>query len=82
MIEEVNSVKFIYKGKVEIDNVIQNKIQLYWQNIPKEFIHETKILVVSDGYNTMLASAKALADGVYNEELRTMRATATTFFQY
>ena len=28
MIEEVNSVKFIYKGKVEIDNVIQNKIQL------------------------------------------------------
>ena len=41
-----------------------------------------EILVVSDGYNTMLASAKALADGVYNEELKTMRATATTFFQY
>lgn len=45
-----------------------------WQTI--------EILVVSDGYNTMLASAKALADGVYNEELKTMRATATTFFQY
>lgn len=45
-----------------------------WQTI--------EILVVSDGYNTMLASAKALADGVYSEELKTMRATATTFFQY
>ena len=53
MIEVVNSVKFIYKGKVEIDNVIQNKIQLYWQNIPKEFIHETKILVVSNFVRNM-----------------------------
>lgn len=41
-----------------------------------------EILVVSDGYNTMLANAKALADGVYSEELKTMRATAITFFQY
>lgn len=41
-----------------------------------------EILVVSDGYDTMSASAKALADGVYSEDLKTMRATAKTFFQY
>lgn len=55
MIEKVNSVKFIYKGKVEIDNVIQNKIQLYWKNIQKEknFLHEAKILVVSNFVRNM-----------------------------
>ena len=41
-----------------------------------------EILVVPDGYNTILGNAKALADGVYNEALNTMRATAKTFFQY
>lgn len=41
-----------------------------------------EILVIPDGYNTILGNAKALADGVYNEALETMRATAKTFFQY
>lgn len=41
-----------------------------------------EVLVIPDGYNTILGNAKALADGVYNEGLETMRATAKTFFQY
>ena len=41
-----------------------------------------EILVIPDGCNTILGNAKALADGVYNEALGTMRATAKAFFQY
>ena len=41
-----------------------------------------EILVVPDGCNTILGNAKALADGVYNEALNTMRATAKPFFNY
>lgn len=41
-----------------------------------------EVLIIPDGYNTILGNAKALADGVYNEGLETMRATAKTFFQY
>ena len=41
-----------------------------------------EILVIPDGCNTILGNAKAMADGVYNEALATMRATAKTFFQY
>lgn len=43
---------------------------------------QVEMLVVPDGLNTILGNAKALADGVYNEALQTMRAAATTFFQY
>ncbi len=41
-----------------------------------------EVLIIPDGYNTILGNAKAMADGVYNEALATMRATAKTFFQY
>ena len=41
-----------------------------------------EILVIPDGCNTILGNAKALADGVYNDALVTMRATAKTFFAY
>ena len=41
-----------------------------------------EILVVPDGCNTILGNAKALADGVYNEALNTMRATAKQFYNY
>lgn len=39
-------------------------------------------LVVPDGVNTIIGNAKALADGVYNEALQTMRAAATTYYDY
>jgi len=39
-------------------------------------------LVVPDGVNTILGNAKAMADGVYNEALQTMRAAATTYYDY
>lgn len=45
-----------------------------WQSI--------ETLIIPNGYNTILGNAKALADGVYNEALATMRAAAKTFFQY
>lgn len=41
-----------------------------------------EMLVIPDGINTILGNAKALADGFYNEALKTMRATSKTFFQY
>lgn len=41
-----------------------------------------EVLIIPDGYNTILGNAKAMADGVYNEALQTMRAAAKTFFQY
>lgn len=39
-------------------------------------------LVIPDGLCTILGNAKALADGVYNEALQTMRAAAKTYFNY
>lgn len=45
-----------------------------WQTI--------EIVVIPDGCNTIFGNAKALADGVYNEALETMRNSAKTFFQY
>lgn len=41
-----------------------------------------EVLIVPDGCNTILGNAKALADGVYNEAIETMRATAKPFFNY
>lgn len=41
-----------------------------------------EMLVIPNGLNTILGNAKALADGVYDEALKTMREAATTFFQY
>jgi hypothetical protein len=41
-----------------------------------------EMLVIPSGCNTILGNAKALADGVYNEALETMRAAAKAFFQY
>lgn len=49
------------------------------------FAHDWKaveILVIPDGCNTILGNAKALADGVFDGALATMRATSKTFFQY
>lgn len=43
---------------------------------------QVEMLVVPNGLNTILGNTKALADGVYNEALKTMRAAATTYFQY
>jgi len=45
-----------------------------WQTI--------EILVVSNGYNTILGNAKALADGVYHEALENMRAAARPIYNY
>lgn len=45
-----------------------------WQTI--------EMLVVPKGLNTILGNAKALADGVYNEALQTMRAAAQTVYPY
>ena len=39
-------------------------------------------LVIPNGLCTILGNAKALADGVYNEALQTMRAAAKTYFDY
>jgi hypothetical protein len=41
-----------------------------------------EVLIVPDGCNTIQGNARALADGVYNEALEIMRATAKTFCQY
>ena len=41
-----------------------------------------ELLIVTNGINTILGNAKALADGVYNEALETMRKAATKFYQY
>lgn len=41
-----------------------------------------EVLIIPNGYNTILGNAKALADGIYNEALETMRMAAKTFFQY
>lgn len=39
-------------------------------------------LVIPNGLCTILGNAKALADGVYNDALLTMRAAAKTYFDY
>lgn len=39
-------------------------------------------LVIPDGLCTKLGNAIALAEGVYNEALQTMRAAAKTYFDY
>lgn len=50
MIQEIKSVEFAYKGKVEVDNVTKNKIKEYWEKLKKEkdFLHENQILNVSN----------------------------------
>ena len=54
MIKEINSVKFVYKGKVELDEIEKNRIQEYWEKIKQEknFLHEAKILIVSNFINS------------------------------
>ena len=49
MIKERNTVKLIYKGEEETDEITKNKIQEYWQKMlkEKEFLHENQILIVS-----------------------------------
>ena len=41
-----------------------------------------ELLIIPNGYNTVLGNAKALQDGVYDEALETMRKAATPFFEY
>ena len=50
MITEIGSVEFVYKGKIEVDNVTKNKIKEYWEKVKKEkdFLHEAQILNVSN----------------------------------
>lgn len=53
MIKEINSVYFIYDGKVEVDEINKNKIKDYWHKLQKEtdLLHEGKILIVSNFIN-------------------------------
>ena len=53
MIKEINSVKFIYDGKIEVDEINKNKIKDYWHKLQKEtdLLHEGKILIVSNFVN-------------------------------
>lgn len=50
MIKKINSVEFIYKGKVNLDDTTKTRVQEYWQKIQqeKDFLTETKILIVSN----------------------------------
>jgi len=41
-----------------------------------------EVLVIAEGFNTVVSNAKALADGVYNEALQSFRATAELFCVY
>ena len=36
MIQEIKSVEFVYKGKIEVDSVTKNKIKEYWEKLKKE----------------------------------------------
>lgn len=50
MIKEINTVKFIYKGELAINELTKTKIQSYWEIINKEkdFLRESNILIVSN----------------------------------
>ena len=50
MIKQLNSIKFIYKGTLEIDEDTKIKIQKYWNLIKEEkvFLKESKILIVTN----------------------------------
>ena len=50
MIEKVNSVKFIYKGKVEIDEEKNIKVIDYFNRLQQKtnLMHEGETLIVSD----------------------------------
>jgi len=49
MINEINTVKFIYKDELAINKLTKTKIQDYWEKIKKEkdFLSESNILIVS-----------------------------------
>ena len=50
LIKEINTVKFIYKGELAINELTKTKIQSYWEIINKEkdFLRESNILIVSN----------------------------------
>lgn len=41
-----------------------------------------EVLVIAEGYNTIVSNTKALADGVFNEALQSFRATANSYYPY
>ena len=53
MIKEIDSIKFIYKGKLKLDEDTENKVKNYWNEIQKQtdLLHEARILVVSNVIN-------------------------------
>lgn len=50
MIKEINSIKFIYKGRDIIDEKLQEKIDKNWNELLKksELFHESDILIVTN----------------------------------
>ena len=81
MIKEINSVNFIYKGKIEIDDSTKNKIHRYWEELKKEknFLHEAKILVVSNfasalGNYTIELKETSFSNFMYAKEYGDIRA--------
>lgn len=50
MIKEINTIKFIYEGKEELDEGLKEKIQNHWKDLTKDsdFLHEAEILDVTN----------------------------------
>lgn len=50
MIKEINSIKYIYKGKEKLDEELKEKIEKNWNELIKktESFHEGKIIIVTD----------------------------------